>query len=88
MGLIVRKDKNNIDKEVPQTNARLRNICNQKNIDYIDNTNIKEDHLVIKKLHLNKRDNLVFAPNLLGIYNQNSEKILRKVMMKVLQGKF
>ena len=59
--LIVRKDKKNIDKEVLDTNARQRNLCNQKNIDYIDSTNIKEDHLTIKKLHLNKRSNSVFA---------------------------
>ena len=63
--LIVRKDKKNIDKEVVDTNAGLRNFCNQKNIDYIDNTNIKEDHLGNKKLHLNKRGNSVFAQNLL-----------------------
>ena len=33
---IVRKDKKNKDKEVLDTNARLRNFCNQKNIDKID----------------------------------------------------
>ena len=63
--LIVRKDKKNIDKGVLDTNARLRNFCNQKNIDYIDNTNIKEDHLGNKKLHLNKRGNSAFPQNLL-----------------------
>ena len=34
--LIVRKDKKNKDKEVLDTNAGLRNFCNQKNIDKID----------------------------------------------------
>ena len=34
--LIVRKDKKNKDKEVLDTNAELRNFCNQKNIDKID----------------------------------------------------
>ena len=63
--LIVLKDKKNIDKEVLDTNARLKNFCNQKNIDYIDYINFKEDHLGIKKLRLDKRGNSVFAQNLL-----------------------
>ena len=52
-----------MDKEVLDTNARLRNFCNEKNIDCNDNTNIKEDHLGIKKHHLNKSSKLVFAQN-------------------------
>ena len=66
--MIFRKDKKNIDKEVLDTNAGLRDFCNRKNIDYIDNTNIKGDHLCIKKLHLNKRGactKSALAPNLL-----------------------
>ena len=65
--LIVQTEKTNIDKGVLDTNAMLRNFCNQKNMDYIDNTNIKEDHLGIKTLHLNKRDNLVFTQNLIRV---------------------
>ena len=49
--LIVPNDKKNINKEVLDKNDRLRNICNQKNIDYIDKTNIKEDYQGIKKFH-------------------------------------
>ena len=66
--LIVRKDKKNIDKEVVDTNAGLRNFCNQKNIDYIDNTNIKEDHLGNKKLHLNKRGNFSVCTKLTQVF--------------------
>ena len=61
--LIVQKDIKNIDKEVLDTNPRLRNFCNQKNIDYIDDTNIKEDHQGNKKLRLNKGGNSVLAKN-------------------------
>ena len=61
--LIVRKDIKNIDKRVLDTNPGLRNFCNQKNIDYIDDTNIKEDHQGNKKLHLNKGGNSVLAKN-------------------------
>ena len=61
--LVVRKDIKNIDKRVLDTNPRLRNFCNQKNIDYIDDTNIKEDHQGNKKLRLNKGGNSVLAKN-------------------------
>ena len=63
--LTIRKDIKNMDKEVLDTDLRLRNFCIQKNIDYIDNANIKEDHQGIKKLHLNKRGNWVLVQNLL-----------------------
>ena len=38
----------------------------QTNLDYIENNNIKEEHLGNKKLHLNKKENTVFANNLLN----------------------
>ena len=63
--LIVQKDIKDIDKEVLDTNPRLRNFCNQKNIDYIDSTSIKEDLQGNKKLHLNKGGHSVLAKNLL-----------------------
>ena len=63
--LIGWKDKKNMDKEVLEKIARLGNFCNQKNIDCIDDTNIKENHLDMKKLHLNNRGTSVFAQNLL-----------------------
>ena len=50
-GLITRKDKKNLDKNVTETNKRLKNYCRQKDIGYIDNSNITEDLLGIKKLH-------------------------------------
>ena len=63
--LITRKDKKDLDKKVVEVNGRLKNFCSQKNIDFIENTNLKEEHLGNKKLHLNKRGNTVFASNLL-----------------------
>ena len=56
------KDLNN---KVVEVNSRLKNFCSQKNIDFIDYTNIKEEHLGNKKLHLNKTGNTVLAYNLL-----------------------
>ena len=61
----IRKDKKDIDKNVVETNARLKNYCSQKKLDYIENTNIKEEHLGVKKLHLNKRGNSLLATNFL-----------------------
>ena len=87
--LVVQKDKKkNSDKAALNTNARLRNFCKQKNIDYIDNTNIKEDHLGIKKLYLIKEAIRCLHKTYSGIYDQNIEKMLtltvsRKVMMNI-----
>ena len=64
-GLITRKDKKNLDKNVTETNKRLMNYCCQKDIDYIDNSNITEDSLGVKKLHLNRKGNCFFAKILL-----------------------
>ena len=44
---------------------RIKNCCTKTNLDYIENNNIKEEHLGNKKLHLNKKGNTVFANNLL-----------------------
>ena len=68
-GLIIRKDQRNIHKDEIDTNARLKNFSSPKNIDYIDNTNINEDHLGVKKLRHNKKGYSMFA--------QNSIKYLR-----------
>ena len=68
-GLITRKDKKNLDKNVTETNKRLKNYCRQKDIGYIDNSNITEDSLGIKKLHVNSKGNSFFAKNLLKYLN-------------------
>ena len=60
-GLTTRKDKINLDKNFTETNKRLKNYCRQKDIGYIDNGNITEDSLAIKKLHLNRKGNSFFA---------------------------
>ena len=62
--IVTRKDRKNIDKKVLEVNSHLKNYCSQKNIDFIDNNNIKEEHLGLKKLHLNKRGNTVLASNI------------------------
>ena len=69
--IIVRKDKKNLEKTRADTNSRLKNFCRQKEINLISNDNIKEDHLGIKKLHLNRKGNSVFAKNLLNYIEGN-----------------
>ena len=68
-GLITRNDKKILDKNVTETNKRLNNYCRQKDIGYIDNSNITEDSLEIKILHLNRIGNSFFAKNLLKYLN-------------------
>ena len=64
--IIVRKDQRNLEKKRSDTNGRLKNFCSQKNIGLLNNDNLKETHLGIKKLHLNRKGNTVFAKNLLN----------------------
>ena len=64
----IRQDKINLEKMRADTNSRLKNFSNQKNIHLILNDNIKENHLDIKKLHLNRKSNSIFAKNLLNFY--------------------
>ena len=53
------------------TNSQLKNFCKQKNIKLILNNNLKEEHFGIKKLHLNRKGNTVFARNLLNFIEGN-----------------
>ena len=63
--IIFRKDKRNIEKTRADTNSRLKNFCKQKNITLISNDNIKAaEHMGIKKFHLNRKGNGIFADNL------------------------
>ena len=68
--IIVRKDKRNLEKARADTNSGLKNFCRQKNINFIPNDNIKEEHLGVKKLHLNRKGDSVFAKNLLNFIEE------------------
>ena len=69
--IIFRKDKKNLEKTRADTNSRLKNFCRQKNINLISNDNIKEEHLGIKTLHLNRKGNGIFSKNLLNFIEGN-----------------
>ena len=63
---MIRKDKKNLEKLRGDANSRIKNYCSQKNLRLINHDNIKENHLGVKKLHLNRKGNSVFAKNLLN----------------------
>ena len=65
-GIRTRKDKKGIHKKLDDTNNWLKNYYSQKNLDCNNSTNIKEEHLSMKILYLNKRGNCVFRSNLLS----------------------
>ena len=49
----------------------LKIFVSKKNIGLINNENLKENYLGIKKLHLNKKVNTLFAKNLLNFIEGN-----------------
>ena len=59
--IIFPKYRRNIEKTCADTNSLLKNFCKQKNIELLSNDNSKEEHLGIKKLHLNRKGNSIFA---------------------------
>ena len=65
--VIVRKDKVNLERGRKDINSRMKNFCQQKRIGYIDNSNITENHLGMKNLHLNSKGNTAFAKNLINV---------------------
>ena len=61
----MRKDKVNLESGCKDRNSIMKNFCQQKGIGCIDNSNITENHLGVKKLHLNSKGNTGFAKNLI-----------------------
>ena len=59
--IIIRKGRKNIDKKISQVNSYFKEYCNPKTIDFIENGNLKEEHLGQKNLHLNKKGNSILA---------------------------
>ena len=55
----------NLEKNITETNARLKNNCSQKGLGYIENNRIKEVYLGKKRLSLNKKGNSALAKDLL-----------------------
>ena len=63
--LICRADAPDIDEKVIKTNANLENYCNQQNIGFISNNNIKKSDLKARGLHLHERGSSKLAKKFL-----------------------
>ena len=61
--ILLRKDKKEISKNMIDINSRLKNYCQQKHLDFTDNSKILEEHLGNRKLNPNKHENSVLANN-------------------------
>ena len=61
--IFVRKHKVNLEWGGKDINSKMKNVCQQKGIGGIDNSNITENHFGMKKLQLNSKGNTAFAEN-------------------------
>ena len=59
-----RFDQPGADKKIASCNKVLKDICSRNNLRSIDNSNIDESCLGIKKLHLNRKGTSYLANNL------------------------
>ena len=60
--IILRTDNKKFSQKGQEVNTHLKDMCKEKNIYLIDNTNkIKARHLNKGKLHLNKRSSNIFS---------------------------
>ena len=67
--LTIRKDRPGMPKRVKALNNKVREFCEKNKIKVISNTNVEENSLSAKKLHLNQRGNSVLARNYLNFIN-------------------
>ena len=61
--IIVRKDLD-LEKEIKETNTKLKNFCIGRGFIFVDNANIKENCLNIRKLRLNRKGTTLFKKNI------------------------
>ena len=61
---ILRKDKPGLQKKVSSRNNIIKEVCKKNKLKWIDNSNLDETCLGIKKLHLNKKGFSYLANNL------------------------
>ena len=76
--VIVRKDKVNLERGRKDINSGMKNFRQRKGIGYIDNNNITENYLGMKKLHLNSKGKTAFAKNMINFienWHENSENL-------------
>ena len=74
--IIVRKDKQILDKSLSETNAQLENFCLQNK-----NKNINESCLGKKKLHVSNKAKGVFAKILMSYMNRDGVFFLNTLIL-------
>ena len=71
--IILRTDNKKFSQKGQEVNTHVKDVCKEKNIHVIDNTNkIKTQDLHKGKLHLNKRGSVVLS----GIFASELSRIL------------
>ena len=53
-------------EKVHLVNTKLKGLCNENSLDYIDNSNLLENHLSRDGLHLNYKGTLALAQNFIN----------------------
>ena len=61
---IIQRDDKPLNDKVYQVNQQLKDYCEQNNLDFIDNSNIRNDGLNAVGLHLNRKGVVTLAANL------------------------
>lgn len=73
--VIKRFDRRNIEKMVVELNEKLKTLCEENIIDFIDNDNIDESCLGQKKLHLGQKGNAYLASNFIRYVKSVKSKL-------------
>ena len=69
--IITRRDKPGLQQKVNELNTEIKDFCRNHQLQIIDNSNLDVQCLGMKKLHLSKRGDGLFACNLLNFINNH-----------------
>ena len=58
-----RTDKKGLETKIKNLNIKLKNFCTEREINWLDHSNIDNSHLSKKKLHLNQKGLATLAKN-------------------------
>lgn len=65
-GLIIRKDKKNIENKITELNGAIKKLCDENLLDYISHDNIDVSCLGRKQLHPNRKGNSILAKDFIN----------------------
>ena len=67
--VIIRADKKDMSEKVRSLNLKIEELCHKENISIIKNSNINNNHLSKRKLHLNQKGLSMLAKNFIEYLN-------------------